>query len=260
MVHFPFTVSPPDITLANRDGKAGLRGASLPACPRSGALRRRRRRACRRGDSSDRPRSRRTRRGRVRGAPRPCRSHDAAEVRRGTIWPEMETNVALDADVGDARATDEAFQSAAHVVRIETKVPRVTGVPMEPRTALAVHEPASGKITLYAGGGGFFGQKGSRRHAWTGAGQDTRGRQGRGRKLRHAQQLLPGICFGCVGARRLGRPVKWTADRTEAFLSDYHGRDLAVSAELALDSTGNSWPCAHQMSAISAPTPSPSSR
>ena len=59
----------------------------------------------------------------------------------------------MDALVGDPVRTGEGFDEAAHVVRLVTDIPRVTGVPMEPRAALGAYDPASGRYTLYAGGG-----------------------------------------------------------------------------------------------------------
>ena len=64
------------------------------------------------------------------------------------------SNVCFDAELGDAAATDAAFARAAHVTRFETWVQRVTGVPMEPRAALAEFDPATGRFTVYAGNGG----------------------------------------------------------------------------------------------------------
>src|SRR5271169_352336 len=64
------------------------------------------------------------------------------------------TNVCFDAELGDAAATDAAFARAAHVTRFETWVQRVTGVPMEPRAALAEFDAATGRFTVYAGNGG----------------------------------------------------------------------------------------------------------
>src|SRR6266513_256185 len=76
----------------------------------------------------------------------------AAGAPRG--WEETTSNVCVDSHAGDAAAADAAFARAAHVVRLETWVQRVTGVPMEPRAAVAVYDEASGRHTLYAGSGG----------------------------------------------------------------------------------------------------------
>ncbi len=154
LVHSPFTVSPPDITLPNRDGKPVFIAPHYP-------LARDRVRFVGEAVALVVAETLATAREaaelveveyEVLAAS--AEGIDAAEPGAGRIWPEMVSNVALDADVGDARAADEAFKRAAHVVHVETKIPRVTGVTMEVRTALAAHEPDSGRITLYAGGGG----------------------------------------------------------------------------------------------------------
>src|SRR5439155_24318659 len=64
------------------------------------------------------------------------------------------TNIILDGDVGDPAATETAFARAAHIVRLDTWIPRITGVPMEPRAAVGDYDPESGRYTLYAGAGG----------------------------------------------------------------------------------------------------------
>src|SRR5262245_42939980 len=137
LTHAPFTVSPPDITLRNRDGKAvyiaphyplahervrfvGEGVALVVAETLATALE-----AAELVDVEYEPL----------GAS--AEGIDAAKPEAVCIWPEMGSNVALDADAGDAAATNEAFGRAAHVVRVDTKVSRVTGVTMEVRTALA---------------------------------------------------------------------------------------------------------------------------
>jgi len=60
----------------------------------------------------------------------------------------------VDSVAGDAPAADAAFAAAAHTVRLDTWVPRITGGPMEPRAALGVYDPATGRYTLYAGADG----------------------------------------------------------------------------------------------------------
>ena len=164
----------------------------------------------------------------------------AAEPTATTLSDEMASNVCVDADVGDPAATEQAFARADHIVRLETWVERVTGVPMEPRAAVGAYDPTTDHYTLYAGGGGVVRPKHTlaailgvaedrvRVLAW-----DVGGNYG----TRNA--FYPEFALVVWAAKRLGRPVKWTCDRTEAFLSDYQGRDLAVTAELALDAEGN---------------------
>ena len=63
------------------------------------------------------------------------------------------SNVCIDALVGDGAATEAAFARAAHVAKLETWVPRVTGLPMEPRAAVGEYDAATGKYTIYTGNG-----------------------------------------------------------------------------------------------------------
>ena len=72
---------------------------------------------------------------------------------------EHAANVCIDAEVGDAAATEAAFARAAHVASLDTWVQRVTGVPMEPRAAVGVYDKATGRYTLHAGAGGVVRQK-----------------------------------------------------------------------------------------------------
>jgi aerobic carbon-monoxide dehydrogenase large subunit len=155
------------------------------------------------------------------------------------VHDELRSNVTFDATLGDAAATDAAFARAAHVTRFETWVRRVTGVPMEPRAALAAYDAPSGRYTLYAGNGGavrlkddlatMLGVPSEKVHILMG---DVGGNFGT-RGMIYAEFALV-----AWAAKRLGRPVKWIIDRHESFLSDYQARDLAVEAELALDDNG----------------------
>ena len=156
------------------------------------------------------------------------------------VHESARSNVCFDAGLGDAAATEAAFARAAHVTRFETWVRRVTGVPMEPRAALAAFDPASGRYTLYAGNGGavrlkddlatMLGVPSDKVHVLMG---DVGGNFGT-RGMIYAEFALV-----AWAARKLGRPVKWIIERHESFLSDYQARDLAVEAELALDAKGN---------------------
>jgi carbon-monoxide dehydrogenase large subunit len=86
----------------------------------------------------------------------------APEVARAdapSVWDEGPSNVCVDAEAGDAAAVAAAFARAAHVVRLETRVNRVTGVPMEPRAAVGVWDAATGRYTVYAGSGGVQRQR-----------------------------------------------------------------------------------------------------
>src|SRR5262249_20023052 len=72
------------------------------------------------------------------------------------VWDDASSNVCVDSIAGDAAAVDAAFARAAHVVRLDTRVNRVTGVPMEPRAALGAWDGASGRFTVHTGSGGSW--------------------------------------------------------------------------------------------------------
>jgi aerobic carbon-monoxide dehydrogenase large subunit len=165
---------------------------------------------------------------------------DAVGANQPRIWEEAPSNLCVDVEVGDKNATDAAFARAAHVVRLETWVQRVTGTPMEPRNAVGDYDKASGQYTLYAGTGSgvarekmdlasVLGVPPEKCRALCG---DMGGNFGTRNFFFPEYGLLP------WAAKRVGRPVKWQGDRTESFLSDYQGRDLTVEAELALDKDG----------------------
>ena len=174
--------------------------------------------------------------------PLPAVAHTAAAARPGAprLFDEARSNVCLDAEVGDRDATAAAFARAAHIVRFDTWIPRVTGVPMEPRAAVGAYDAATGRYTLHAGTSGAWRTKmdlaimlGVAEDAVRVITRDVGGHFGT-RGMLYAEFALV-----AWGARRAGRPVKWTCERNEAFTTDYQGRDLVVEAELALDADGN---------------------
>jgi carbon-monoxide dehydrogenase large subunit len=155
------------------------------------------------------------------------------------VWNELESNLLVESFFGDEAATEAAFSGAAHVVEAEFHIGRVTAVPLEPRSALAVPDARTGRIELYAGSGGAVRQKREiaqvlsveperlRLHSY-----DVGGNFGARNRVYVEFPLV------AWAARRLGRPVKFTATRSEAFLSDYQGRDLRTKVALALDEDG----------------------
>jgi aerobic carbon-monoxide dehydrogenase large subunit len=163
-------------------------------------------------------------------------SEDALQSGAPTIWDEVPNNMMVETFFGDKEATDRAFAGAAHVIRKKFVIGRVTGVPMEPRSAVAQYYPETDSYFLHAGSGGAVRQMNELIHV-VGVPPD---------RLRVVSADVGGnfgtrnrtyVEFGLVlwAAKRFGRPVKFTATRSEAFLSDYQGRDLVTSVELALD-------------------------
>jgi len=164
----------------------------------------------------------------------------AAQPDAPRVWDEAASNVCVDAEAGDREATETAFARAAHRVRLETWVQRVTGVPMEPRAAVCAYDTATQRYTLHAGSGGAVRLKNDLATVLDVPAQSVRVVMGDvGGNFGTRGMIYPEFALVAWAARRVGRPVKWTCERTEAFVSDYQGRDLAVEAELALDADGN---------------------
>jgi carbon-monoxide dehydrogenase large subunit len=155
------------------------------------------------------------------------------------VWDDRPDNVSFEWEGGDRRAVDAAFARAAHVARVEVVNNRIAPVFMEPRSAVAEYDPAASRWTLRVGCQSAHGMRAVLVHMMgidldrlrvvvpdTGGGFGARG------------GVYPEYPLLLVAARRLGRPVKWTAERREAFVSDYQARDHVLRGELALDADG----------------------
>jgi len=155
------------------------------------------------------------------------------------LWDEVPDNVCVDTHFGDTAATDAAFAEAAHTIAMEFPIQRVTGVPLEPRAALGQFDAATGRYTLNAGSNGAVRHK---KQIAVALDEDPE-------KLRilcfdvggnfgTKNRVYAEFCLVLWAAKKLGRPVKFLATRSESFLSDYQGRDLRTTVELALASDG----------------------
>jgi carbon-monoxide dehydrogenase large subunit len=156
------------------------------------------------------------------------------------IWEEAPGNLAFHVGKGDADAVAQVMKRAAHVVEIEVMNNRVVVAPIEPRAGIARYDAATQTMELELTGQGLHGIR---------------------RQLAEFVFKLPleriqlrapdvGGGFGMKNflypewvlllwtARKLGRPVRWLADRTEEFVTGAQGRDIAAKAKLALDATG----------------------
>ena len=155
------------------------------------------------------------------------------------VWDSVPGNMAFDWEVGDRARVDGLFDSAAHVTRLTVVNNRIVVASLEARAATAQFE--DGRFTLYTNTQGGWTIRGMLAKAVFNLPEedfrvvtpDVGG--GFGMKL----FLYPEQILVCYAARKLGRPVKWTSERSEAFLSDSHGRDNITRGELALDAEGN---------------------
>ncbi|TPG22776.1 xanthine dehydrogenase family protein molybdopterin-binding subunit [Sphingomonas koreensis] len=163
----------------------------------------------------------------------------AAEPGAARLWDALPDNILVDSSFGDADAVEAAFAAAHDVVSMTAVIGRVTGVPLEPRAALGWYDPDTERYTLHAGSGGAVRQKHELAKV---IGVDPA-------RVRVISIDVGGnfgtrnrafVEFGLVmwASRKLGRPVKFRAERSESFLTDYQGRDLVSEVSLALDADG----------------------
>ncbi len=172
----------------------------------------------------------------------PAVTHSVTAVRSDAPLArgDASSNISIDAEVGDPDATNAGFARAAHIVRFETWVQRIAGVPMEPRAATGIFDPETGRYTLYAGIGGAVRPKQELAKILQVAEDKVRVVMHEvGGNFGTRGSFNPEFALVTWAARKVGRPVKWTCERSEAFLCDYQARDLAVEAELALDREGH---------------------
>jgi carbon-monoxide dehydrogenase large subunit len=174
-------------------------------------------------------------------APLPAvtRMQDAVKPDAPQLYSDAPGNFSLDYHYGDADKVNAAFASAAHVTRMQLVNSRLVVAAMEPRAAIAAFDVANDKYTFYSCSQGVMGLK-NQLVDILGVTPD---------KLRlvtgnvggsFGMKAAPYPEYICIlhAARALGRPVKWTDERSGSFVSDNHGRDHEVTAELALDAEG----------------------
>ncbi|MFQ3623017.1 MAG: xanthine dehydrogenase family protein molybdopterin-binding subunit, partial [Acetobacteraceae bacterium] len=156
------------------------------------------------------------------------------------VWDGVARNLCFDWETGDKAETERLFAEAAHVTRLTVVNNRIVVASMEARAALGEYDPGTERFTLHANTQGawlvkrllaeqVFRLPQDRFRVVT---NDVGG--GFGMKL----FVYPEHVLVLFAARALGRPVKWTSERSEAFVSDTHGRDNITTGELALDGEG----------------------
>jgi carbon-monoxide dehydrogenase large subunit len=172
----------------------------------------------------------------------PCATDLATATEPGqpAVWPEVANNTCFDWAVGDKAKTDALFEQAAHVTRLTVVNNRIVVASMEARAALAEYDAAAARWTLTTNTQGGWVVKDllakavfkTDPSAFRVITPDVGG--GFGMKLfLYAEHVLT-----CYAARKLGKPVKWASERSEAFLCDTQGRDNVTLGELAIDKDG----------------------
>lgn len=172
--------------------------------------------------------------------PAAVRPEDALREGAPRVWDEAESNLCFRLENGDRAEVDAAFAKAAHISKLEMHYPRASANPIEPRATIGLFDRYLDRYTLHAPSqapfrardiiaghvlripeanlrvvapdiGGGFGMKGT---------------------------VYPEDALVLLAASKINRPVKWTADRSESFLSDMHGRDLVATGQMALAEDG----------------------
>lgn len=171
--------------------------------------------------------------------PAVIRGLDAMKPGAPRVWDELPDNIAFEGENGDCAAAEEAFRNAAVVVEEEFCFNRVANAQMEPRACLAeytregryqIEVGSQGVHRLKTNAAAVFSCEPSKVRVIT---RDTGGGFG------PRSHLYPEYVLAMWAAKKLGRPVKWTSERSEAFLSDYQARDVVIHAALSLDRDGN---------------------
>jgi carbon-monoxide dehydrogenase large subunit len=153
------------------------------------------------------------------------------------LFEDAAGNLCIDWHEGDEKATEEAFARAAHVTRLRLDNNRVVTNALEPRAAVASWD--GGRFTVYAPSQGAHSLRNMLAMVFKLDASKVRVVSGDvGGSFGMKGQPYDGTVAAMYAARKLGRPVKWCADRQESFLSDQQGRASLFDAELALDRDG----------------------
>jgi aerobic carbon-monoxide dehydrogenase large subunit len=166
-------------------------------------------------------------------------AREAAQPGAPQLYDDVPGNIALDFHHGDADKVAEAFAKAAHIVRLPLVNQRLVVNSIEPRSAIGEFDPADEKWTLHSCSQGVFGLKNALRDILGTTPDKVRVLTGNvGGSFGMKAMAYPEYVCILHAARLLGRPVKWTDERSGSFVSDHHGRDFDMTVEVAFDKKG----------------------
>ena len=155
------------------------------------------------------------------------------------VWDECPDNVCYVHQEGDAAAVDAAFEKADHVVGQTFVINRVSANSMEPRGCIGVYDAADEAYTVYTTLQGLQPYRSLLANILNAPESSVRviaGDIGGGFGMKTA--IYNEVPLTLLASKRTGRPVKWISTRSEALLSDGHGRDNVTAGQLALDANG----------------------
>ena len=165
---------------------------------------------------------------------------DAVKSGASLVFDAVPNNIALDFHYGDAAKVAEAFARAKHVTRLETSNQRMVVNAMEPRSAIGEYDKTDSKWTLYSSSQGVHGMKTSLMDILSAPADKVRVVTGQvGGSFGMKASVYPEYVCILHAARLLGRPVKWTDERSGSFVSDHHGRAQDMVMEIAFDETAH---------------------
>jgi aerobic carbon-monoxide dehydrogenase large subunit len=172
--------------------------------------------------------------------PAVMKASEAVKPQAPLVWDDAPGNVALDYHYGDSQKVEAAFAAAAHVTRLALINSRLVVNSIEPRAAIAAYDAPSQRFTLNLGTQGVFGMKAQLVDMLGVTADKVHVISGNvGGSFGMKASAYPEYLCILHAARLLGRPVKWTDERSTSFVSDQHGRDHEIFAELALDADGH---------------------
>jgi carbon-monoxide dehydrogenase large subunit len=164
----------------------------------------------------------------------------AADADAPVVWPEFGSNVVVHWEYGDQASVEAKLAAAAHRVSVDLVNNRLVASPMEPRVVAALWDKAEGALTVYTP------SQGGRRLQTALAQNLLSLPMDKVRIISHdtgggfgiRSKMYPETVAVAFAARALDAPVKWRGDRSETFVSDYHGRDQVNHAQMGLDAQG----------------------
>lgn len=149
-------------------------------------------------------------------------------------------NVAADYQYGDPVVVAAALDTAAHICKLSLRSNRIVVCAMEPRSATGEYDPETARWTLRVGSQGVWGMRDAVANVLGVEPKRVRVVTGHvGGSFGMKAAVYPEYIALLYAAKELGRPVHWTDDRSSSFMSDTHGRDHSMSAELGLDPEGH---------------------
>ena len=167
-------------------------------------------------------------------------ARDAAKPGAPLLYDDIPGNIALDYQHGDSAKVAEALKNSAHVVTLPLINQRLVVAAMEPRSAIGEYDKKNDHWTLHSSSQGVFGMKNLLKDVLKAPADKVRVLTGNvGGSFGMKATVYPEHVCILHASKMLGRPVKWTDDRSGSFVSDHQGRDFDMTIEVGFDKDGH---------------------